>query len=598
MTYYDEKLKYIMDDMLIESPKFNYIKSILSEIMIERQKLQEFNLKIKLTFTGLNSETPIVRKFYRENILKSHEVKTVCTKINNKIGSLLEKKSSSLQESLSKFKRFHKYLAIIYKKYPYRNPPEFKIYIKLFELKKFNSKIVFAIVSEFNLKPMGYCEKINFTISKMLKDGSNPVIIHDVDILKERISEIDGILTMKDKDEVFEFYSHPDVKKILFQYIFPEGKSSNLKTEITFSQLRYNTQPQKRRQIELRNGQYQNLHDILSPYTTLQEFREIVKRNHICTFYTSVRELSPRKVGRRMITALIDLDMSNFLRNLLDKNTVWKFTTSVVKEITKNLIYFGFPKPLILFSGKRGIHLLYWLSQDALDDSYNYIDLSEMHSLPGQKSLVKNVKSLIHSRFSFMKNFFEAILLYTILNIEPTVIPEKLSKILAPIKQSDLFKLSVHSSNDVALLLDTSSNNSSVHKVFSFHRSSGLISIPLSDPFTGDIAEEYELYENVLNAANPEVVLENLNQGNKISYFQKPPQISRLTIQNSLLPQKGLLQVFYYLMRFGSKWIMERSKGSDYFWGRFYQLRSSYNHLYSNLLCGDKIQKSIKKQKK
>lgn len=185
-----------------------------------------------------------------------------------------------------------------------------------------------------------------------------------------------------------------------------------------------------------------------------------------------------------------------------------------------------------------------------------------------------------------MKKLLEAILIHTSYNFDIQKIPEEISSGLGLKSAIDLFKLSPFNDNAVAVLLDTSTMNGSVHRVFSFHFANGRISIPITDPETGDIAEKFEDYNIVLEESSPYVILENLNAGNKSPYYQFPPLVTRAQIKNLLSP-KNLLPIVATIVRFSARWITERSLLSFRFWEKFYAINTFYNYIAHELMSID-----------
>lgn len=148
----------------------------------------------------------------------------------------------------------------------------------------------------------------------------------------------------------------------------------------------------------------------------------------------------------------------------------------------------------------------------------------------------------------------------------------------------DLFKISPFSDHVIGILLDTSTLNGSVHRVFSFHFASRRICIPITNPKTKDIYTKYENYETVLEETKSSFVLENLRKGNKEQYFQKPTIISMAQIRRILSPDAGLLPVIAMIVRFSERFVTERSFLSYKFWIEFFALTTCYDYISNKLL--------------
>jgi len=198
-----------------------------------------------------------------------------------------------------------------------------------------------------------------------------------------------------------EFYSCPTVKEILFNYFFPLGNGSDHRTEITYDSLREETIAQKRRKVLLRSGEYMPLHDAISPFMTHEEFLDVIDVNDILGFYPSVRTA----MTHEMVTAVIDIDVLGFLRSAFSPEVLWKFILRITEQLVVNLTRkFNFPSPLVVFSGSKGVHLLYHLNEDCVSSDFDYVNFPELYLLPSQKELSKNKASLVHDKFIFITN--------------------------------------------------------------------------------------------------------------------------------------------------------------------------------------------------
>ena len=308
-------------------------------------------------------------------------------------------------------------------------------------------------------------------------------------------------------------------------------------------------------------------------------------------FYPSVRTTKANEI----VTAMIDIDVSGFLRNSFSRSVVWNLIISLTEEIVKNLTDFlNLPIPMIAFSGSRGVHITYKLAPECVNADFNYVDFSELYLLPSQKSLAKNTKSLLHSKFTFIRSLMQAILLYTAQNIPRERIPKIIRDRLGIARIMDLFTLSVFSRNKIGVLLDTSSNNSSVYRVFSIHPGTGLVSIPILDPKTKEINKELKTYSALKEASKPETVVNNLKAGKKELYSQFPPEITRQQIKYMLRPDK-LLPYLSVIVRFSDRYATERSPWSMKFWLEMYQLNNFYDYLAAKMLSIERSDKKIGK---
>ncbi len=579
--YYDQKLTYALADMLIYGYDFNSLKKPLYEIFENRKISLPQILQIELKYTGPEITSPLIQDFYNRGAIKSHEINEICKIINNKLISALQSKSTSLFNSLTRFYRFKSCIEIIFdnnlKSLNLKeNSRVFKIIILLHKLEQFTAKLVLAIIKEFNIDFAGYCDSI---LARIITSGKT--IYFENQLEKAKLTEQYEFLTLKNKEGIVRFFSCPEVKQILFRYFFPDGFPKNSITEITWDRLNLDIKAQKRRRIKHMNGKYENLYEVIHRYTTLEEFLDIIIRNDICAFYASIR--TARK--RLLATAIIDIDMSGFLRQLISPQILWEFTLTLSREIINTCLTFGLDKPLVVFSGKRGIHLLWRVTPDLIRDDYKYSsNFWEIFMLPAQKSLRKDPKSLIHSKFGLVKKIFEAILLHTAYNFDIEKIPDQIKVGLGVARVNDLFKLSPFSDNTVGILLDTSTMNGSVHRVFSFHFSNGRISIPITDPNTREIDPKYEDYATLLEESNPDTILENMKKGNTAQYFQFPTIITQAQIKKIFHPGLGLLPVIAIIVRFSDRWVTERSYYSYKFWIELFSITTFYEYLSNWLL--------------
>jgi len=186
----------------------------------------------------------------------------------------------------------------------------------------------------------------------------------------------------------------------------------------------------------------------------------------------------------------------------------------------------------------------------------------------------------------------EAILLYTVENFNIEKIPETIRTGLGVTKIMDLFTLSPFTDNRIGILLDSSSNNASVHRIFSIHPSSGLVSIPLTDPHTKEFCKKFKNYGALKEASSPSTVIDNLEKGKKELYFQFPPELTKKHVHTLLQPNK-LLPVISTIVRFSDRWVTERNIWSYSYWYELYQLNNFYSYLSTLLLTINRSDKDI-----
>ncbi|KKK41245.1 hypothetical protein LCGC14_0804530 [marine sediment metagenome] len=90
--------------------------------------------------------------------------------------------------------------------------------------------------------------------------------------------------------------------------------------------------------------------------------------------------------------------------------------------------------------------------------------------------------------------------------------------------------------------------------------------------------EKYRNYQEVLNDAKIENVLDKFEKDEIDLYLQTPKRISRTNLRQILHPDK-LFPAFAILLRFGVMYSIERSPPSYSFWRRFYELKSFYEYV-------------------
>jgi len=571
-----------MSDMLVYSYDFEPVKEAIKNIF-EEIHIIPFELVIILIAKAPTIESSLIQRFCDEGKLKSFQKREICVKIKEAIKGAL---NNELESSINRFSKIKNCSKIKVKS----NFSEFRIAIKVHCLQKFSPKMLFAVVNHFNVDPFGYCDEVEVIVSVARTEGATLEPVFEEKLPKLPGVESKKFASLENKESVLDFFRCPETKEILFSHFFPRGLDNDrMRTEITYDKLQGDIVAQKRRKVLLPSGEYENLHDAITPYISHEKFLQIIDINDVLGFYPSVRTAKTQEI----VTAIIDIDVSGFLRTSFSPSIIWNLVISLTEEIVKNLTGFlRLPPPLVVFSGSRGVHITYRLAEDLVNSDFNYVNYSELYLLPSQKSLVKNKNSLMHNKFTFVRNLMQAILLYTAQNIPRERIPKTIRDRLGITRIMDLFTLSVFSRNKIGVLLDTSSNNSSVFRVFSIHPTTGLVSIPLLDPETKRIRTELKTYSNLKKASKPETVIENLKAGKKELYYQFPPEINRDQIKYLLRPDT-LLPTLSVIVRFSDRWATERSPWSMKFWLEMYRLNNFYDYLIAKLLSLERSDRKI-----
>ena len=131
--------------------------------------------------------------------------------------------------------------------------------------------------------------------------------------------------------------------------------------------------------------------------------------------------------------------------------------------------------------------------------------------------------------------------------------------------------------------MDTSSNNASVFRVFSFHPSTKRISIPITDANSKKIKEEYRDYDTVIQACDASHVIEQFKQKKGEHYSQQPPKLTKQHFTYLLRPDT-MLPLLATIFRFGDRWICDRSTRSFRFWFDYYELNTFYDYIKALIL--------------
>lgn len=582
MNVYSDNLLYLLNDMLVYAYDFSIVKETIKKIMEDRSRLPH-EIAFVIVAKPPTVESPLVQRFILEGNIKSFQKNEACLKIKEVVKGEL---NHYLDGSLNRFSKVKNCCSIKVKS----EINQFRITIRVQNLRNFTSNLLYSVINHFNVSAFGYCDDVEVNISiAQTKDLFFEVALNQK-LPKAPISELSKIVTLDDKKKVLDFFRCPEVKEILFGYFFPQGRENDrVRTEITYDTLREETAAQKRRKVLLPSGEYENLHDAISPYTTHAEFLQIVEINDILGVYPSVRTTK----SHELVTTMIDIDVSSFLRSSFSVSVVWKLVIALTEEIVANLTkILHLPKPLVAFSGSRGVHITYKLAPGCVNADLNYVDFSELYLLPSQKSLVKNKNSLLHSKFGFIRRLMQAVLLYTAQNIARETIPKAIRDGLGLVRIMDLFTLSVFSRNKIGVLLDTSSNNSSVYRVFSIHPGTGLVSIPLLDPKTKNIRTDLKDYTTLKRESKPETIVANLKAGKSDFYRQFPPEITNQQIHYLLRPDK-LLPYLSVIVRFSDRFATERSVWSMKFWLEMYKLNNFYSYLEAKILSIERSDRKI-----
>jgi hypothetical protein len=180
--------------------------------------------------------------------------------------------------------------------------------------------------------------------------------------------------------------------------MFPDNFLGN--AEITLDVAKPDKAPQKRRTVTVRDTKMK-FHQIISKDTPYESYKEVIQENDIIGIYCSVRS-----TNNDLLYLLIDIDISTLLSNMFSPQIIWELTLNIAKEINTVAQNLGLPPFKMIYSGSRGIHLLYAMDYDAISDIENHVNLPELSDntlLPGLTSLKKEAISSLKDKFKFGK---------------------------------------------------------------------------------------------------------------------------------------------------------------------------------------------------
>lgn len=313
---------------------------------------------------------------------------------------------------------------------------------------------------------------------------------------------------------------------------------------------------------------------MLTKYTPYEKYKEIIKENNIAGIYCSVRSTNDE-----ILYLLIDIDIPSMFFTMFPRQVIWQIVLNFISALRKVVAHFGLPPFKVSFSGVKGAHLLWAVSPNAILDYEHHVNLPELSEgdIPGLRVLKKEKISTLNDAFKFTKSLLQSLLLYTVYrgNIS---IPKEIIKKLKVFYPYQLFRLSPDSKNILSILLDCSSQSKGVFRLFSPHPISRAVSIPISDLNENKIMEKYESYQNLIEEAKIDKVLERFDNNDIKLFLQYPNYITRDHIRDLLRPD-NLYPAFEILLRFGVMYSIERSPASFGFWQRFYELKSFYNYI-------------------
>ncbi|MFW9970978.1 MAG: hypothetical protein ACFFDF_12345 [Candidatus Odinarchaeota archaeon] len=578
-TYFQEKIKYITDDLM--QKKFDF-HSIFRKInQISQDEHHPFYWKklyrMRITFQIQTPDYSLLDTFYQQGVFKSHEYVAIVDMINARVKSDITILTNTLEYTLNQYNRLKHTLSI--KRSETFQELNKKQSIRIdnveltFNLNKADFDDVMALLKWWNLDDFSFSKKIVLKVEGEIRGTSQFETIDLFEVNRKPIQEVGKFLTTNDLEQTNEYLGHENYFEVLKTYMFPKGFENQ--AEITLDIAKDDLQPQKRRAVSS-HGISTKFHQLITPLTPYKEYQNIIKENGIVGIYCSVKSANDD-----ILYFLIDIDVPSLFYNLFPSQIVWTLTINIANSIMKTATHFGLPSFKVSFSGAKGVHLLAKLENpQVIQDVEQYVNFSELYRfslLPGMKTLKKEKLSSLNDKFKFAKSLLQSLLLYTVYK-EEIDIPKEIRQKLRIVYPYRLFRLSVDAKNRLAILLDSSSMSRGVFRLYSPHPSSTLVSIPISDMRTHKICEEYLDYRNVREDAKLENVIEKFHNDDIALFLQEPPTITRDHLKLLFRPDK-LLPAFCILLRFGTIYSIMRTPRSFAFWYRFFELRSFFAYV-------------------
>ena len=579
--HYLKIIGYTIEKLKNKSFQFDPIKEFFVEHYIEGDNLLPPQLHI--TFEFRSPDYDVIELNYQENVIKSHEKEVVTQKLMDHVKNAIENKYTNLQRTISK-SLMYKFKVQMNRRENIQVQTNLEYRIDtidiIFDTKRISARDVISFIMLFQFEEMGFCDRVSVHIKEGNKESREIRELTSLSLVKTQLEEVFDHLSMEDKEQLHELYCHPLYQKIWFQYLLPEGFEAA--AEVTFDMFQEGAPPQKRRTVQLGSGGQRKFHEAIRSGLSEKKFQEIITLNDIAGLYVSTRSTKGD-----VLYAIVDIDLSDIVRKTFPLQAIWDITVSITEGIIKTASQLGLDKPTVNFSGSRGTHIVYRVEKDALDDIEGEIDLPIFHyyQLPGLSTLKKNSKSCYHDKFKFFKTLMQSLCLHTIY-FGDVDISYKVRRKLRISHLRDLFKLSVFSPSQIGILLDTSSTNKGVFRIFSAHPSSKLISIPLINPDTLKIYDKYRDFEAVREQSKIETVLERVIEGDIEDFLLLPTKITRLQLTRILRPDR-LLGTFFVLLRFGPRFVLNRSPMSFTFWHNYFTTKAFYEYAYHMIFLHD-----------
>ncbi|MFX1478631.1 MAG: hypothetical protein ACFFCI_10935 [Promethearchaeota archaeon] len=578
--YYTNRIGYLMEDISESNFDFKEFIDLFIDALAEG-KIPLYK-KSKVISIQLEIQCPdfeVINNLYELGKIKSHETEAAIDKAKDMVKYAISNLMYKLNYTIDRYSLFKNNVKIQRLEYLVRNTgahdsDRIDIISMEFNTKFLELRDIVAFVKMWALQEFTFAEQVIGRVyiqNQDEKKNGEPLIKHHLE--RRNFQELHDHLSTEDN----EYLQHPAFYKILKAYMFPEKFQGS--AEITLDIAKEDNVPQKRRTVSIK-GSKMRFHELISKTTPYESYKEVIQENDIVGIYLSVRG-----TNNNILYLLIDIDVTTLLSSMFSAQVIWELTVNIATEINNVAIQLGLPPFKMMFSGARGIHLVYAMDYDAITDIEHHVNLPELSQntlLPGITSLKKEKISSLNDKFKFIKTLLQSLLLYTVYKGK-IQIPFEIKNKLKMVHPYQLFRLAVDSKNCLATLLDCSSVSKGVFRLFSPHPMSKLVSIPISDLEKNGICNEYLDYRVLTEEAKIERVIERFSNEELDLFLQMPHCITREHIQILLRPDK-LYPSFAIILRFGTTYAIKRSPYSFQFWHRFYETRGFYGYLQTAIL--------------
>ena len=349
------------------------------------------SITIVLRFLIPHVDTDYLLKARTESVLKSHEFKEVTLILESRIKSAIYSKVESYNKYFEKFKPYKRNLILnaSTKTYHVRQQDELvkrsvvEVKFRVHDSSRLNSNDFTTLILLFIEGPIHFSEKI-VAIIRDKEDADNNFVYHA--FKKELHSETSSILTLRDKERIFEYYNDELVQNIIVEFLNPSKKRA---CKVTLDKLRKELPVRKSLRVETKKNSYEKISELLEINISREELSRYIKDNYIAGFYAGTLDLDDN-----LKFLIVDIDVSRFFRALFSQQVVWELllqVTSSLIEVGRTMGIQGYP--LVKFSGSRGMHIVYKYQDDdenRISDELKRINLSTyFYSFPGFHELVR-----------------------------------------------------------------------------------------------------------------------------------------------------------------------------------------------------------------